>query len=212
MIIAGYLVCLSAVLILRFIFFRTKADKNILYLLIGLTLTFISLTAPIQLHGNHITIFWPLKLFYCIGFFKSRRFQLYELLLLFMGFMMVSLVMDWAIVYVDESNILPIIANKGFITTLYCSIANYVLFLLRRKDIAGNETDILSRLVRNENIFRILSVALLFLAGSSKLITSSPAYTPLQISITYILLYFFLCSVVYCYYKQGEITEFNSWF
>ncbi len=46
-------------LILSFLLFRNKkVDTNILYLLIGITLTFISLTAPIQLHGQNITLFW----------------------------------------------------------------------------------------------------------------------------------------------------------
>lgn len=35
-----------------------KIDQNLVYLLIGLILTFISLAAPIQLEGNYITIFW----------------------------------------------------------------------------------------------------------------------------------------------------------
>src|SRR5262249_27628294 len=46
-------------LFLSFILFRSKrAEINILYLLIGITLTFLSLTAPIQLHGHFITLFW----------------------------------------------------------------------------------------------------------------------------------------------------------
>lgn len=46
-------------LALTFALFRNKRiDSNILYLLIGITLSFISLTAPIQLNGNNITLFW----------------------------------------------------------------------------------------------------------------------------------------------------------
>ncbi|MEP6950280.1 MAG: DUF2339 domain-containing protein, partial [Ginsengibacter sp.] len=41
-----------------FLFRKRKVDTNVLYLLIGITLTFISLAAPIQLHGNNITLFW----------------------------------------------------------------------------------------------------------------------------------------------------------
>ncbi len=35
-----------------------RVDKNLVYLLIGLVLTFVSLAAPIQLEGNYITLFW----------------------------------------------------------------------------------------------------------------------------------------------------------
>jgi len=44
-------------LLLAFIFFKRKSiDKNFIYLLIGLTLSFISLTAPVQLKGNYIIL------------------------------------------------------------------------------------------------------------------------------------------------------------
>ena len=33
-------------------------DKNAVYLLIGLALTFVTLTIPIQFNGNQITLFW----------------------------------------------------------------------------------------------------------------------------------------------------------
>jgi uncharacterized membrane protein len=35
-----------------------RVDKNLVFLLIGLVLTFVSLAAPIQLDGNYITLFW----------------------------------------------------------------------------------------------------------------------------------------------------------
>ncbi len=41
-----------------FLFRKNNLDKNILFLLIGITLTFVSLTAPLQLHGHFITLFW----------------------------------------------------------------------------------------------------------------------------------------------------------
>ncbi len=41
-----------------FLFRKSKVDNNILYLLIAITLTFISLAASIQLNGNNITLFW----------------------------------------------------------------------------------------------------------------------------------------------------------
>ncbi len=40
---------------------RKDIDKNLLYLLIGLVLTFMTLIAPVQLEGNYITIFWALE-------------------------------------------------------------------------------------------------------------------------------------------------------
>ena len=61
-------------LLFSFALYKTKkAEINIIYLLIGITLTFISLTAPIQLHGHFITLFWQPRVWCCTGFIKNRR-------------------------------------------------------------------------------------------------------------------------------------------
>jgi uncharacterized membrane protein len=61
-----------------FLFRNRKTDPNILYLLIGITLTFVSLTAPLQLRGNHITLFWASRQFCCIGFTRNRLLKCYN--------------------------------------------------------------------------------------------------------------------------------------
>ena len=40
---------------------KFKSDTKLVYLMIGLTLTFVTLIAPVQLKGNYITIFWALE-------------------------------------------------------------------------------------------------------------------------------------------------------
>jgi uncharacterized membrane protein len=37
---------------------NNRVDKNFIYLLTGLTLTYISLAAPVQFRGNSVTLFW----------------------------------------------------------------------------------------------------------------------------------------------------------
>jgi len=50
-------------LLLATTFYRRKnIDKNLIYLFIGATLTFISLTAPVQLQGHYITMFWAAEM------------------------------------------------------------------------------------------------------------------------------------------------------
>lgn len=45
--------------VFAFLLYKRKSlDKNVIFILIGLVLTFITLAAPIQLDGNHITLFW----------------------------------------------------------------------------------------------------------------------------------------------------------
>ncbi len=62
-------------LAITFILMRgKKIDTNILYLLIGLTLTFISITAPLQLHGHFITMFWAAEMVLLYWLYQKIEF------------------------------------------------------------------------------------------------------------------------------------------
>jgi len=174
-----------------FLFRKQKADSNILYLLIGITLTFISITAPIQLHGNYITLFWASEavLLYWL-FIKSKiRIIQYSAGLIWV-LMLISLLMDWMQLYGFFSNEnLPIIANKGFITTLFAAVATYILFLIRSKE---DETikAISSALIPGGKTFRITAIILLFAAGALEINQQFGFYYPdTGINMLYLLLY-----------------------
>lgn len=129
-------------LLTSYILFRKrKVDSNILYLLIGITLTFISLTAPIQLHGHYITLFWASESVLLCWLHQKSRIRIIGLAsILIWAAMLISLLMDWSELYFgyffnDRSNghnLLPIVFNKGFITGLYAGLCCYAVFLLHR--------------------------------------------------------------------------------
>ncbi|HXB93002.1 MAG TPA: DUF2339 domain-containing protein, partial [Puia sp.] len=130
-------------LAISYFLFRTKkVDTNILYLLIGITLSFISLTAPIQLHGHYITLFWASESVVLYWLFIRSRIKIIRLASAAVWLaMLVSLVWDWINVYAlpafldptsGASAALPIIFNKGFLTSAYCAICCFALFRLRR--------------------------------------------------------------------------------
>lgn len=123
-------------LALSYILFRNKkVDANILYLLIGITLTFISLTAPIQLNGHNITLFWASEavLLYWL-YLKSGIKIIWVSSAIVWVAMLISLLLDWENIYGDASVIRIVLANKGFITTVYASLSCFVLWLLKKKD------------------------------------------------------------------------------
>jgi uncharacterized membrane protein len=131
-------------LFLSFILFRSKrAEINILYLLIGITLTFLSLTAPIQLHGHFITLFWAAEsvLIYWLFTKSNIRIMQWASMLIWVA-MLGSLMMDWFSLYTSltlytrPEPLIPIIANKGFITTVFSSLCSFLLYFLvsRHKD------------------------------------------------------------------------------
>ncbi|MDB5147848.1 MAG: hypothetical protein JWQ57_1868 [Mucilaginibacter sp.] len=150
-------------LVLSYILFRNrKVDTNILYLLIGITLTFISLAAPIQLHGNNITIFWASEAVLLYWLYQRSGIQLMKItsLLLWIA-MLLSLSMDLYQTYAMTNEALTIIANKGFITALCAAVSSFLLAVLVNRD----QSKQAYAAVFSEQLFGIAALVLLFLSG-----------------------------------------------
>jgi len=116
--------------------FRQKKtiDPNFLSLLTGLALSFISLTAPVQFKGNHITLFWAAETIVLFWLFqKTRNVQLKIASLIVMVAMLISLAFTWLQVY-GGLLVVPIIINKGFTTTLASAIALFIYYKLMYKE------------------------------------------------------------------------------
>jgi len=175
-------------LVLSYILFRNKkVDTNILYLLIGITLTFISLTAPIQLHGNNITLFWASEAVLLYWLFQRSNIKLMKLTALVVWLLMLgSLGIDLIRVYGSSVNTLTIIANKGFITTLCAAVSTYLLYLLVRRDTLEQQT----KWGINPQLLQGVAFVLLFLSGALEInhqFLNHFAYTSLN--IIYLMLY-----------------------
>lgn len=174
-----------------FLFRKKQVDINILYLLIGITLTFVSITAPIQLNGNYITIFWASEAVLLYWLFTRSKIPIIQYSTVFVWvLMLISLLMDWAQLYSSFSNQpLAIIINKGFITSLFAALATYALFILRSKE---DETikAISSAVVPGKTTFRIFAIVILFAAGALEINHQFNAYYPdINLNKLYLLLY-----------------------
>jgi uncharacterized membrane protein len=191
-------------LILSYILFKNqKADSNIIYLLIGITLTFISLTAPIQLHGHNITIFWAAETVLLYWLYQKSRIELMKLTSLIIWIaMVISLLMDWVSVYNYSTEALTIVVNKGFITSIVAAISSGLLSILIGKD----ESKQVYNISISQNIYKYASLILLFMAGlleiNHQFLNRYPN-TPLN--ILYLMLY--VPAFVYsCYMLSKKIT------
>lgn len=111
-----------------------RVDKNLVFLLIGLVLTFISLAAPIQLEGNNITLFWAAETVLLLWLSQKSGIRLMKITShAVMALMVISLMMDLQQVYESNSGqALRVIFNKGYITSLFV-VASFVLTLLLLK-------------------------------------------------------------------------------
>ena len=110
------LAAVNVVFALRF-FRNERVPRNLVYLLIGVVLTFISLAAPVQLDGDHITLFWAAEGVLLLWFAKRSGIRLVERTsLLVTVLMVISLVMDLeGYAQYRELPLLPVI-NRLFIT------------------------------------------------------------------------------------------------
>ncbi|MEJ2542851.1 MAG: DUF2339 domain-containing protein [Calditrichaceae bacterium] len=111
------------------IYKREAVDKNLVYLIAGLVLVFITIAIPVQLDGNWVTLLWAgeAALLFWIG--RVKKVDIYEKIsypLIVLAFL--SLIQDWAIVYNNyivgypDTWITPIF-NINFLTSILCIAA-----------------------------------------------------------------------------------------
>jgi len=175
-------------LVLSYILFRKKTvDPNILYLLIGITLTFISLTAPIQLHGNNITLFWASETVLLYWLYLKSDITLMKLASIVIWVAMIlSLYLDVLKIYGQTDVQLAVISNKGFITAFCGAISSYLLYVLVKKDRSPQ----IYGLGVAANLFRIFALILLFAAGYLEIKYQFDYYYPnTDIGLLYLMLY-----------------------
>jgi uncharacterized membrane protein len=176
-------------LVVSYFFFRKhKVDANILYLLIGITLSFISLTAPLQLHGNHITLFWATEavLLYWL-FTKSNIKLVYIASVVVWAAMLTSLVWDWGNIYGNRFTKLPVVINKGLVTSIFAALATYLLYILKYR---VNAVSTNNTLWPGKNTLRLVAIVLLYAAGVLEINHQFKYYYPQTgLSLQYLLLF-----------------------
>jgi uncharacterized membrane protein len=178
-----------------FLFRKRNVDSNILYLLTGITLTFVSLTAPIQLHGNNITLFWASETVLLYWLFKKSGIGIikYASALIWL-LALVSLVLDWEGIYTSYETRLPVIINKGFITSVFLAVATWCLFLLKRKGDPAADNQFLP----GRNLLRIVALLILYSAGALEINFQFRHYYPdTSYQVLYLLLYTMLFIIVF---------------
>jgi len=122
---------------------KVRVDKKLVFLLIGLVLTFISLAAPVQLEGNYITLFWAAETALLLWLSQKSGIRLMKLAsVIIMCLMAISLIMDWEQIYFSTStSTLPVILNKGYITGIVALVSIVITsFLLKKENDEDRET------------------------------------------------------------------------
>jgi len=151
--------------LIHFIFttviYRQKmADKNLLFLVSGLVLVFITIAIPVQLNGNWVTLLWvgEAALLFWIG--RTKNAPIYEkisYILMLLAF--ISIVHDWGTVYnsydpeYPETRITPLF-NINFLSSLI--FIAFFGFINRLNGQANN----ISSLNLRKGLAKVISIAI----------------------------------------------------
>lgn len=118
------------------IYKKQLADKNLLYLITGLVLVFITLAIPVQLDGTWVSTLWAAEaaLLFWIGRSKNEAF-FERLSFILMIIALFSIIQDWALLYGNyssfnpEARIIPVF-NTNFLSSVLCigafTLINYM--------------------------------------------------------------------------------------
>lgn len=188
-----------------------KIDRNLIYLLIGLVLTFISLAAPVQLKGNHITLFWAAECVLLLWLSQKSGITLIRQSSIIILFLLgISLAMDWQQVYAsglyNTSNRLSPLANKGFITGLVVVVALILYSKLLKSEIRS----VLFREVKtSRTVLAVAAVIIGYLVIAFELNYQAYNYFPLVRilalgSFTYLFVTILLVTI-----RNVDIEEFK---
>lgn len=193
-------------------FKRKQADRNFVYLLIGLTLTYISLAAPVQLKGNHITLFWAAEAVVLFWLYQRSRIVLLKIASpVILVLMIISLLMDWDQVYFTTERILPLFINKGFVTGIVSALAVGVIWrMLRLEADTWYLPDFTNKTMRR--VLAIVALLLLFATGACEIFYQFYTRLPgTRIHEIYLQLYTFASIWILLRYIRKDAKADNWW-
>jgi LysM repeat protein len=104
-------------LVSAIVYKQKLADRNLFYFVLGLVFVFITITIPVQLDGNWVTILWATEAAVLFWIGRTRGVDFYEKLSLpLMGLALFSIIHDWNSVYGE--------INQGITTLTLTPIFN----------------------------------------------------------------------------------------
>jgi uncharacterized membrane protein len=141
-------------------------DKNTVYLLIGMTLTFVTLAIPIQFQGNYITLFWAAEAVLLMWLGQKSKVAGYRFGSLVVTFLMlISLLMDWYQSYLFEQDF-AIVFNKICTTGIFLAVClAAICYLLKDEKEEVTQFDLIFDPKVFAQFFGIAAIAVTYLVG-----------------------------------------------
>lgn len=112
-------VALVNAVVMIILFRNIRVDKRLIFLIIAIVLSFVSLAVPMQLNGHVITMFWAAEIVILLWMWWKTGIKIF-----YAGFILISILtlvsylMDVWYIYTSPTDNLPVIFNRIFITGL----------------------------------------------------------------------------------------------
>lgn len=124
------------VIVSAIIYKQKLADRNLFYLVGGLALVFLTITIPVQLDGNWVTLLWAgeAALLFWIG--RTKNVLMYEQLshpLMMLAF--ISIMQDWLMVYIRHAHapstqtFTPLLNINFFSSILFAAAFGFINYI-----------------------------------------------------------------------------------
>ncbi len=153
------MIALVNAIIMLSLFKDSKVDKHLIYLIIGVVMSFVTLAIPVQLQGYIITMFWAIEMIVLLWLWQKTQINVFRLGFLALGLLsIISYLMDINKYYVGsfDVNLNPFI-NSPFITGIVVILGFAVSFyLLKKEDMESKIT------FRKQELFSMKSIKTLF--------------------------------------------------
>jgi hypothetical protein len=193
-----------------FLYKKFGLDKNAIYLLIGLTLTFITLAIPVQFEGNYITLFWAAEAVLLMWLAQKSNIASYRFGSVVVHILMcISLLIDWINYYYNYTFILNVALNPIFITGIVAIASLFLVYFLLKK-----EKDSIKQMgfVFNPIIYRkfiyVLGILVAYVVGMTEVVYQSQDYFKQFNSVAALpVVYHLLFSGVLFYFLLKKETQ-----
>lgn len=178
--------------------------KDAIYFLLGLALTFVTLTIPFQFDGNYITLFWACEAVLLLWLSQKSQISTFRIGAIVVQFLMfISLIIDWSQTYFSYSEMLlyPFL-NKIFITGLL-AIASFVAtyFIIRKETEPQKFYFLVLDPKPYKNIALVCSLVLAYFVGMFEIVYQSNAHWLNNASIlSYAVEYHFVFTTILVYF------------
>ena len=186
-------------------------DKNTVYLLLGMTLTFVTLAIPIQFSGNYITLFWSAEAVLLMWLGQKSKVAGYRFgSVIVTVLMLASLVMDWQQNYFAGLDF-AILFNKICITGIFSAMClSAIYYLLKDEEAECTQFDVTFNPKTYRQYISIAAIATTYILGFLEVDFQSRNHiSGINSAASVLVLYHLLFSAILFFALCRTRTEFN---